>query len=69
MSARVDYHSGASTATPFRGEVWAVADGRKLVAWCMSEEAAELLKLAINAKAGSKPDELRLQAAIMEGAQ
>lgn len=69
MSARVDYHSGASTATPFRGEAWAVADGRKLIAWCMSAESAELLKLALNARAGSKPEELRLQAALMEGAK
>lgn len=69
VSARAVYYSGGSCATPFRHGAWAVADGRTLLAWCMSADTAELLKLAINAKKGSKPDELRLQAAIIEGAK
>jgi hypothetical protein len=69
VSAHVEYHGGASTCSPFRYGVWAVVDGRKLIAWCMTEESAGLLRLAYNAKAGSKPDDLRLQAAILEGSK
>ena len=65
--AEIQYHDGASSAHSFRYGAWAVAEGRKLIAWCMTEEAAKLLCHAHNAARGDKAERLRLDAAILDG--
>lgn len=66
----VQFHDGASSLSPFRSNAWAVVEGRNtLIAWCFTEESAQLLRLALDAKAGDRPSDLRLQAAILERAR